>query len=78
MASSIKALSSSLRKVAKRLEAMRDGRPLEKNVEFFDDLDDEDVTAPPMKTIRLRSQARSKRSYSGCRTSSSGRVIAKG
>jgi superfamily II DNA or RNA helicase len=47
MASSIKALSSSLRKVAKRLEAMRDGRPLEKNVEFFDDLDDEDVTAPP-------------------------------
>src|SRR5229473_1059583 len=45
MASSVKALAASLRKVAVRLQRMLDGQSPAAPVEFLDDLDDEDLDA---------------------------------
>ena len=47
MASSVKALASSLRKVASRLQRMLDGQTAAATIEFLDDLDDEDFDGEP-------------------------------
>ena len=69
MASSVPALSSSLRKVAKRLEAMLGGRAPDTEVDFFGDLDDEEVaessgdSAPPPQPGAIEAELRRVRDF---------------